>query len=493
MKNLFPGYFRPTDMAFKDLWAHGTFIFDTNVLLRLYSYPEDIRSTFYDVLGKIHTRIWIPYHVALEFNRNRLLTIKKTRSNVDKILSSLNEAKDILLPEIEKLELNKRCHRPCDINSEIDQARAILEKLARSVKNAADNLPSISLDDDIAHRISHLFSGKIGSPPKNQDDLDTLLIDADSRYKNLIPPGFEDEKKGGCFYDRNIRYERKYGDLIIWKQAISHATHKKIKKIIFITGDRKKDWWWNEDGRTLGPLPELYQELQLTANIESFWIYNIEQFLTHAEKHLSIPSVTEETLTNIRTIEDNIRIHSLEDDIGFIKSLYINKMHNEEDISHYILNSISPWHNHYINESTNFITSKKIWEKVLAGVKNWIEEKLPNYAVTIDGRHILSASNETYRIKFYAFQTHNTSIQGLLSEITKGIMNAKQDHDSGAYDSSFGVIFIASGGLKTSHLSSAASAILPIYKDISIDISLIIGKMENGNFEALFCKSPYIE
>ena len=33
MRNLFPGYYRPTDNELKELWEKATFIVDANVLL----------------------------------------------------------------------------------------------------------------------------------------------------------------------------------------------------------------------------------------------------------------------------------------------------------------------------------------------------------------------------------------------------------------------------------------------------------------------------
>jgi len=47
------------------------FIFDTNVLLSLYSFQPESRKDFLKVLSSIQDRIWIPFHVGLEFKKNR--------------------------------------------------------------------------------------------------------------------------------------------------------------------------------------------------------------------------------------------------------------------------------------------------------------------------------------------------------------------------------------------------------------------------------------
>ena len=77
MKELFPGYYRPSEDEFSDLWKNCVFILDTNVLLNLYRYSEESRNDFIKVLHKIETRLWIPHQVALEFQENRTKVIEE--------------------------------------------------------------------------------------------------------------------------------------------------------------------------------------------------------------------------------------------------------------------------------------------------------------------------------------------------------------------------------------------------------------------------------
>ena len=63
MKDLFPGYYRPSEDEFSDLWKNCVFILDTNVLLNLYRYSEKYRNDFIKVLHKIETRLWILHQV----------------------------------------------------------------------------------------------------------------------------------------------------------------------------------------------------------------------------------------------------------------------------------------------------------------------------------------------------------------------------------------------------------------------------------------------
>ncbi|WP_231662859.1 PIN-like domain-containing protein, partial [Pseudanabaena sp. 'Roaring Creek'] len=75
MKDLFPGYYLPTEEEFIELWKSGIFVLDTNVLLKLYKYDQKTCDDFFKVLRVVSDRLWIPHQVALEFQENRVSTI----------------------------------------------------------------------------------------------------------------------------------------------------------------------------------------------------------------------------------------------------------------------------------------------------------------------------------------------------------------------------------------------------------------------------------
>ena len=43
MKDIFKGYYRPSDDEFKKMWEEGIFVFDTNVLLNFYRYKKETK------------------------------------------------------------------------------------------------------------------------------------------------------------------------------------------------------------------------------------------------------------------------------------------------------------------------------------------------------------------------------------------------------------------------------------------------------------------
>lgn len=303
MRNMFSGYYRPSDEDFKKLWAEAVFVFDTNVLLNLYSYPEDVRNVFLSVLSKIEGRIWIPYHVGLEFHRNRFARIKQANQRVEKLLQTIRSTGDQLGSEVQSIELEKRNIGLSDIQDRLLAVQGAHKALSDAVQLACDKLPPISLDDPIGLEICELLDGRVGSPPKDQAALDSLLADAQVRYDKKIPPGFADQDKGDDSYrDRELTYQRKYGDLILWHQVMNYAKENGVKNLVFVTGDKKKDWWLLDESKTLGPLPELVQEIKTKASVELFWMYSADQFLVHAEVHLKATEVTAEAVEQVKEV-----------------------------------------------------------------------------------------------------------------------------------------------------------------------------------------------
>ena len=154
---------------------------------------------------------------------------------------------------------------------------------------------------------------KIGSKPKGQEEIDEIFCEGEERYKNQIPPGFEDSSKelsdDNEFTYAGLTYKRQYGDLIIWKQIISYASENSIKDLIFVTNDKKVDWWWEIDSngpKTIGVRPELRDEISREAGVENFHIFNIEGFLHYANKQPNV-QVTEATIKEVREVSGDRR------------------------------------------------------------------------------------------------------------------------------------------------------------------------------------------
>lgn len=304
MRDLFPGYYRPTDDEFEELWRKSTFIFDANVLLNMYSYPEAAREIFFSVLEKVIDRTWVPYQVALEFHKNRSNRIKQSNKKIEQLLDLVRKTGEDLEKELKSIEFEKRNTGITDIEIRMGAVRDSHKSLAEAIKEACNRLPVVRLDEQIGLRIATLFDGKVGAPPESQEKLNELFSDGADRYEKKIPPGFEDIKKMNEYRDRGLVYPAKFGDLIMWRQLIDHAKNNNVENIIFVTGDMKKDWWLEDEGKTIGPLPDLIQEIFEVSDIKGFWIYSNDQFLENAEKYLNASEVTKETIAQVKETSD---------------------------------------------------------------------------------------------------------------------------------------------------------------------------------------------
>src|SRR3989338_5382621 len=234
MKTKFKEFYRYSDDEIKNIWNECIFVFDTNVLLDLYRYSKDTSDKYIDILKKIKTekRIWIPHQVGLEFHKKRIILIsdlKNSYSEIKNILdSSIKDTQKKIDDKYHKehpfLDLKK-------INIELDTC---LKKIVETINKNEKAHPDWFNKDTIVDELNKLLKGSIGEE-YSKKKLTEIYREGKERYSNNIPPGYEDAP--------NKDDERRYGDLILWYQIIDKAKNSK-KPIIFITRDKKEDWWW---------------------------------------------------------------------------------------------------------------------------------------------------------------------------------------------------------------------------------------------------------
>src|SRR5437016_1153093 len=105
MKRSFPGYYRPTDSQFRELWEKGLFIVDANVLLNLYRYPKLACEDLLKVFRQISNRLWIPHQAALEYQMNRLSVIAEQVKRFDEVRKVLSDTETRLREGLSALQL----------------------------------------------------------------------------------------------------------------------------------------------------------------------------------------------------------------------------------------------------------------------------------------------------------------------------------------------------------------------------------------------------
>lgn len=303
MRKLFPGYYSPDDEETALQWTDGIFIFDTSVLLNLYSYPEQAREEFLNILKGLADRTWIPYQVMVEFHRNRYKRINSANRSVLDLKTNLEKMLQTTKDGFSAIQFEKRNTGVSDIDERISAFDLSGQSLLEALEKACKRLNRVGLADEIALRLATMYEEKIGSPPESQVELDKLVEGADERFEKKIPPGFADLKdKTAVEFHGGLRYETKYGDLVVWRQIINHVKTVPNSRVVLVTAERKSDFWLKDDkDRIIGPLPELINEFLSEAKAASFWLYSAEDFLREA-KGRGGNVVSADTINDVRDI-----------------------------------------------------------------------------------------------------------------------------------------------------------------------------------------------
>jgi hypothetical protein len=305
MKDAFAGYYAPSEDDYKRLWEEGLIVLDTNVLLNAYRLPAAAREDLLSVLDLVKERLWIPHQVALEYQRKRLKVIagqrKVTWSALEKAESLLEDTKR----NIQTLDLDKR---GLEISTEklLEDLKVTRDKLVEALKKVHESQLDVGHSDPVRERLDVILAGKVGPAPTSQEDLTILMEAGDLRYENKIPPGYSDADKeknpseASFFYD-GLKYERKFGDLILWRQILEYTKKSEKKSVMLVTSDQKEDWWWREKEMTVGPRPELVREIKTKGAVELFWMYSASQFLENAKKFAKA-QVSEESVAELKEV-----------------------------------------------------------------------------------------------------------------------------------------------------------------------------------------------
>lgn len=283
---MFPGYYRLSDEELAKWWDNCIFVPDANILLNLYRYSRETTDQFITILKQVSDRLWVPHQVALEYHRNRLTVIAAQAAQFDKITTKLDKA----ITELEK-DLGVAKHLLDPVTSSLLSAKQELE--TRKKQN-----PDLFENDPIRDALTALLEGRVG-PPYPESALKAIFEEGKRRYAEKRPPGFEDEKeKPG---------DEKYGDLVLWKQTIDKGKQEK-KPVILVTEDTKSDWWWEVAGKTIGPRPELIEEMLQEAQTQCY-IYRAERFVQFAQQYLrsKIDEQAIQEVTEVARQDDRVR------------------------------------------------------------------------------------------------------------------------------------------------------------------------------------------
>ncbi len=277
MRKQFAGYYTPTDDEFKAMWQDGTFSVDANVLLNLYRYTKPTRDRLLEILERLRNRIRLTNQAAYEFHKNRLTVISQQQNAYDSISGDFTKN---LADTLSRVKQQYSKHSGLDVPALEILVRESTEKVTKLLQEAKNSHPDLLAGDDILQQVTTLFDGLVGEP-YSEDDLAKKHKLAENRFVRKQPPGYEDAKSKSD--------PDKYGDAVVWFQLLNFAQAQQTKNpIVFITDDKKEDWWHVHRGQTIGPRPELVHEMLVSAGV-TFYMYTPERFMTYAETYLNLP------------------------------------------------------------------------------------------------------------------------------------------------------------------------------------------------------------
>lgn len=291
MKEEFFGFYEPTEQEINKSWNEGTFVFDANSLLNLYRYSASTRNDFLMALNKLKERVFMPYQVGYEFHSNRTLVIETLNNSYNSLLTGIKE----LFEKNVKSHLNQFKRHPSieieSINRLLDE---FIKKLAIELDKQKKNHPNFLTKDDVLKSLTEIYKDKVGQQ-FTKDEIKNIYVEGKDRYEQQIPPGYKDletkRKKG----EQHI-----YGDLIIWKELISY-TRRENKNVIFVTDDRKEDWWTLDNGRTIRPREELIKEFYDLTKTRVL-IYNTDNFLHFAKERKIVTKIKDTSIKEVKEV-----------------------------------------------------------------------------------------------------------------------------------------------------------------------------------------------
>jgi hypothetical protein len=254
------------------------------------------------VLQSFGDRLWLPYQVGADYHRNRLKALPQPRQSLERILKTIADNRE----RVDGIGFPDQ-HPSLDLAEAERRRQAVvvaLEHLESHVKGGLANLPEnpdqFDATDGVRDRLQQLFANRIGSPFAPAD-LDKLKKEADSRFAKRLPPGYKDNEKES---------DSKYGDYLIWRSLLNELKSRAtFTGLIFVTNDRKEDWWLRRESQMIGPRPELIREcLDETGRL--LFLYTPSDFLKASQQRLQV-QVSAATVATAERVSQQSPIRSV--------------------------------------------------------------------------------------------------------------------------------------------------------------------------------------
>lgn len=260
-------------------------VLDTNVLLVPYKLKSQDLNEIEKVYGQLSQegRLLLPEHVAREFAVNKQTKLADLYKTVNDRLVKVPSVPDaaILNDLAEYKELDKEFKA---LNKKLDTYNQSVKKLAKQIKDWSWNDPVLNMYNKFFNKNS-LVNHKV-----SDEDVGKELS---RRQKHKIAPGYKDKSK-----DVNAA-----GDLNVWLTILELGETLK-RNVIFVSEDRKPDWWNQSNGSPFSPKFELVNEYKCASGGKTIQLMIFSEFLEAF-------NVSAKTVEDVKKVEEEAYIEKL--------------------------------------------------------------------------------------------------------------------------------------------------------------------------------------
>lgn len=302
-KEEFYGFYRESLNKEKLTEENTIIVFDTNSLLNVFRFTPEASKEYFEIIQSIQDKIYIPYLVALEFHFHKSETLLLNEINVTKFKNDFSKNWNKVKLEAAKTLFSSLSYRNDKDNKELNTYLSdLLNSKELDIENKlVEKISSISKNQtNIFNELVEIMQSKTGERYA-QDIITDIEKEGEERYKNEIPPGFNDANKKLSRSYNGIKYQQKFGDLIIWKDIIKKATNDKIKNVIFVTSDGKRDSKTDLNHKTcvgidgkgknkyqiIGPRIELIEEMKNETGADFYLMDELEFMKQFSQEEVS--------------------------------------------------------------------------------------------------------------------------------------------------------------------------------------------------------------
>jgi multidrug efflux pump subunit AcrA (membrane-fusion protein) len=246
----FEFYFRPDPTRTEAAFEQGVIITDTNVLLNVLRYSPSARDELLAVLTEIQNRVFVPYQVAVEYNRNRVQVVDDRRAELEQTEAEIEKIRTLVRTTVNSYASRRIIGE--DNIARLDQAARDLSSaldLAQQEAEASYDLDPdemVGFKDTLTTQLEVIFGDRVGERPSDSQ-LASDSAEAQRRQKERLAPGFKDKSDG---------------DYLWWAEVLRSPLIQGRPVVVVSDDAAKGDWRFEQRGMNVGPHPILLADIR---------------------------------------------------------------------------------------------------------------------------------------------------------------------------------------------------------------------------------------